>query len=77
MTKKHFEALAAIVRDWYRMSDKTPRGARMFVEAAEYDLATFCQTQNGRFDRARFIAACRGEDATDSAGRTVRYGVRA
>lgn len=69
MTKKHFEAAAAYVRG-YRFWKP---GERELVTEA---FVAVCREFNGRFDAERFRAACRGQDATDSAGRTVRYGVR-
>ncbi len=70
MTKKHFEAAARLVRD--------ARGVytRGTVAAIEETFVDLFRMFNPRFDADRFRAACRGEDATDSAGRTVRYGAR-
>ena len=67
MTKKHFEQLAKMVRDW------RTRGESVSIADAADDLAFYLAGQNPRFDRSRFLAACKGEDSTDSAGRLVRY----
>jgi hypothetical protein len=50
MTQKHFIAAAKMVKekDWPH-SQKT-----LFAET----LADFCEQQNDRFDRARFLSAC-------------------
>lgn len=53
MTKKHYEAIAAIVRehttkhaDWYALVQATKQMADYFT------------TENPKFDRARFLQAC-------------------
>jgi hypothetical protein len=54
MTSKHFEAIAKVLRDhrpstidadWYKLIDA---------------MADTCAEANPRFDRSRFITACRG-----------------
>jgi len=53
MTKKHFEAIAAIiseVHDDYRFD-----GA---VDATARRMADYFKTQNPNFNRDRFLAAC-------------------
>jgi hypothetical protein len=67
MTKRDFELIALTVRVSYATEDLTIR--RTLAE----DFASVLATTNPRFDRARFVAACMGEDSTDSAGRKVRY----
>lgn len=69
MTKKHFEAAAAYVRQLRRAD--FPRAVWTAVEDAFVDV--FHQF-NPPFDVDRFRAACRGQNASDSAGRTVCYG---
>jgi hypothetical protein len=71
MTKKHFEWAAAYVRDLNRICNGEER------EHIVRTLVDLFGEFNPRFDVARFRAACEGRDATDSAGRTVRDGVRA
>ena len=67
MTKKHFEAIAKAVRNahaWVAGEYEHPT-----QEAAAQDgigivtdfLANVCESFNPRFDRDRFIAACRGD----------------
>ena len=63
MSKKDYEAIAAIMRE-----------SNLDLNDIENDLADYMAEDDPRFDRARFLAACRGEDSKDSAGRTVRYG---
>lgn len=55
MSKRHFEALARIVRD----SDATyagKNGSASYTLACK--LADFCETENPAFDRERFMKAC-------------------
>ena len=73
MTKKDYEAIAAIIREFQDVN-RTVR-AQLATQVSER-LAEYMAADNPRFDRARFLAACRGEDATDSAGRKVRYSVK-
>ena len=48
MSKKHFVALAGVIRT---SRDK-------YTDLQIQELASFCASQNGQFDRARFLAAC-------------------
>jgi hypothetical protein len=68
MTKKHFEYAAAYCRDLRKIT--LPSTHAEIVRAFTDVFAEF----NPRFDTARFTAACNGQNATDSAGRTVHYG---
>jgi hypothetical protein len=49
MTKKHFEAMAELIR---RIAGKTERRRQAEV------IALHCAKANPRFDRKRFMAAC-------------------
>jgi hypothetical protein len=74
MSKKDFELIAGTIRT-----------AELTAGHAEYASCQVARSQmahafadalaatNPRFDRARFVAACMGEDSKDSAGRKVRY----
>lgn len=64
MTKKDYELIASVFR--------ASRGHHTPTSIAER-LADALKGENPRMDRARFIAACMGEDAKDSAGRVVPY----
>lgn len=50
MTKKHFEAIAAIFADH-------PAIASAEVRSLGWQMADYFATQNPNFDRARFLAA--------------------
>lgn len=55
MTRKHFQALAAMLKQ------AKPIGAgmdRYCWHRLCHQLADFCQSQNARFDRAKFLEAC-------------------
>jgi hypothetical protein len=53
MTRKHFEAIAAAMRDLREKSDNTDS-----VDEASRALAAVCAESNGRFDNSRFLRAC-------------------
>jgi|6_EtaG_2_1085325.scaffolds.fasta_scaffold62706_2 hypothetical protein len=59
MTRKHFIQLAKIC-----LLNTDPRGNEDCYDAYQRrislanDLADFCEAQNYRFDRSRFLAAC-------------------
>jgi hypothetical protein len=54
MTRRHFNALAALVASY-----AIPNGSgSVGVEKLASDLADLCARENGRFDRERFLAAC-------------------
>ena len=58
MSRRHFQALAAIVASY-----AIPNGAgSVGVEKLAHDLADFCASENGRFDRERFLTAALGTD---------------
>lgn len=68
MSKKDYEAIAGIIRHW----NADQESERFELDLCEM-LAAHMRADNPRFSRARFLAACRGEDAKDSAGRKVSY----
>ncbi len=55
MSKKHFNALAAAVRDWRRVC---PSVEEADVAQLVARLAAVCQAENPRFNRSRFFDAC-------------------
>ena len=63
MSRKDYELIATVIRS-LEPTDR-PYLAERFAEALA--------GTNERFDHSRFLAACVGEAATDSAGRRVRY----
>jgi hypothetical protein len=73
MSKKDYERLAGVIRI-ERMS--TAENAGIILDVFAMNLADTLEEDNPNFSRARFLAACRGEDAKDSAGRKVRYSVK-
>jgi hypothetical protein len=72
MSKKHFELIAAVLREYNERPGVTDAEKAQLSELAK-TFATELRAENPRFDRSRFIAACEGRDSTDSAGRKVRY----
>lgn len=58
MTRKHFEALAAMVRDLASTTADPTQAVDIAVRDHADTLAKFCATQNPNFDRARFLKAC-------------------
>lgn len=58
MTRKHFEALAAMVRETPLTGVVEGRDMANVREHFAHTLADFCQDQNSRFDREKFLAAC-------------------
>lgn len=68
MSKRHFEKLAAIIREGYKIADSyrenggawegyaTARGDA--VSSMAQAIADMCQDENERFDRNRFLDAC-------------------
>lgn len=63
MTRKHFEAVAEIMRDVDASTVQDPTAyehGRQFQSAVIVGrLADFFATQNPNFDRARFMEACK------------------
>lgn len=56
MTKKHFEAIAEILRDQLMLSDPNSDAAAAITQTA-LQVADVCKLANPRFDRARFLDA--------------------
>jgi hypothetical protein len=56
MSKKHYEQLAQMVRDFRHMGM-----AQATLEKLTLVLADICERNNNNFDRERFIAACERE----------------
>lgn len=56
MTKKHFIAIAATIRNELSIAPTTDHEAA--IEATAYALAATFQRFNPRFDWGRFLAAC-------------------
>lgn len=54
MTKKHFEAIAAVLK---RARDEEARGYKTDAESIAYDLASCFKKFNANFDAKRFIEA--------------------
>lgn len=54
MTRKHFQALAAMLKQ--SRPDNPADCIRWYALCNQ--LADFCQSQNARFDRAKFLEAC-------------------
>lgn len=55
MTRKHYEAIARIIRDAEASQFKTKAGTLAYVTLA---LADMLAQDNPRFDRTRFFEAC-------------------
>jgi len=59
MTRKHFEALAKIIRSGFENAHPTKAFApEHVVRMMQEDIADFCEAQNDLFDRIRFDRAC-------------------
>ncbi len=59
MTKKHFIALADVIRKENFLTKVTER--EPFANRAVNALADFCQSQNSNFNRERWLAYISGE----------------
>lgn len=55
MTKQHFIALADAIREHNRLSNQAGTVAPMFKDEQVTTLANFCQSQNPRFNRSRWL----------------------
>lgn len=59
MNRKHFEAIAAMMREHWRA-----RGHDTFWHIVRSELADICADANPRFDRKRFVDACVPKEAS-------------
>ena len=57
MTKRHFEAIAAIIRRLSTIHVPDENGQGMLLTVTN-DLADYFATVNSNFDRQRFLSAC-------------------
>lgn len=57
MTRKHFQAIAAVIRSHYE-NEADPNPWRYTAHAIAADLASVFAADNPNFDRAKFLAAC-------------------
>jgi hypothetical protein len=60
MSKKHFIALADVIRDSNRRYESGTATAPLFTEAHICELADFCKSQNGNFNRERWLGYIAG-----------------
>lgn len=59
MNKKHFEAIASIIKDnQVEIHSDFDRGYIAGVEGVAHEMADYFTSQNPNFDRARFLQAC-------------------
>lgn len=66
MTKKDFEAIAAVLKDAMPAEPKhfvgtdayESRGREVMWRRVVLDMARLCERQSARFDRERFLTAC-------------------
>ena len=56
MSKKHFIAIAALIKS--RLEKETSEEIKGGVRLTALDLANKFVSENPRFDKARFLAAC-------------------
>jgi hypothetical protein len=84
MSKKDYEAIAGEIRYFWNEGTGDQADRKSLLAALAVSLADIMAAENPRFDYARFLAACRGEDyevrgydsksGTIQTKRTVRYG---
>ena len=55
MTKKHFKAIAEIIKT-RKLASKASE--QSIIDSIVYDLANLCYDVNDRFDMKRFLEAC-------------------
>ena len=62
MTKKHYEAIAGIIKDLSVMNNELQKTGKAYrkdaLKATASELETYFGTDNKNFDRTRFLAAC-------------------
>lgn len=59
MTKKHFEALARILKDnQVEIHSDFDRGYIAGVEGVAHEMADYFASENPRFNRKQFLTAC-------------------
>ena len=62
MTKKHYEAIAGIIKDLHSMNSELHENGRGYrkdaLKAVSSELSDYFQTDNKNFNRARFLEAC-------------------
>lgn len=65
MTKKHYIAIAAIIKEQIDKSardgwesEQAAKAWKISQESTAFDIADYFQDENPSFDRARFLAAC-------------------
>jgi hypothetical protein len=63
LSRKHFVALADIV------ADIVDNEGTIDAKSLALRLADWCASENGRFDRERFLVACLGTDGRGNYGR--------
>jgi hypothetical protein len=55
LTRKHFKAIAEVIKTAENVHQETMDEKRLYIAN---HLADFCETQNSRFDREKFLTAC-------------------
>ena len=61
MTKKHFQAIASILKDEVEINSggrPIDIGARLSAKEIAQKMADYFKSENANFDRARFLSAC-------------------
>ena len=73
MQKAQFDMIADVIRQTKEDFKNSGIGVLAALEVLENRFAERLGETNALFNTDRFLAACRGEDSKDSAGRKVRY----
>lgn len=66
MTRRHFEALATMIRETRATAHSVGWSPEQTINHIESELAYICQETNVNFNRAKFLAACRAECRKES-----------